>query len=290
MGCFFISCVLKILFKDVFAEFAVQNWAVLIGGLVVLGALAGFLAGLLGIGGGIVLVPGLLFIFSALGLASESLIHVCVGTSLALIVPNGLMSSRAHWQKGAVDFSLVKPIGVGVLVGVVIGTLIADRLEGVQLQQVFSVVIVCLAAVMAINPARFHFFKTMPPQPWPSIAGSFIGAISSLIGIGGATLSVPFMSLCGVDMRRAIGSAAALGVVIAVPGTFGFILTGLGEPGRPPFSIGYVNMLAWITILPSSLLAVRAGVWAAHKLPLEVMRRVFAGFLVLVALKMGLGL
>lgn len=130
----------------------------------------------------------------------------------------------------------------------------------------------------------------MPPQPWPSIAGSFIGAISSLIGIGGATLSVPFMSLCGVDMRRAIGSAAALGVVIAVPGTFGFILTGLGEPGRPPFSIGYVNMLAWITILPSSLLAVRAGVWAAHKLPLEVMRRVFAGFLVLVALKMGLGL
>jgi uncharacterized membrane protein YfcA len=107
-----------------------------------------------------------------------------------------------------------------------------------------------------------------------------------LIGIGGGTLSVPFMSLCGVPIHRAIGTAAALGVVIAVPGALGFMFTGLGEEGRPPFSIGYVNVLACVLILPGALLSVKAGVWAAHKAPVDVMRRIFAGFLVIVAIKM----
>ncbi|MCB9983931.1 MAG: sulfite exporter TauE/SafE family protein [Rhodospirillales bacterium] len=270
--------------------FSVSDWVLLVFSLLALGGLAGFLAGLLGIGGGIVLVPGLLLIFSTLGFGSESLIHVCVGTSLSLIIPNGLMSSRVHWRKGAVDFGLVRRIGGGILVGVLIGTVIADRLAGVQLQTVFAVVIAALAALMVVNPARFYSFKSLPRWPWTETISAVIGALSSLIGIGGATMSVPFMSLCGVELRRAIGTAAALGVLIALPGTIGFMVIGLDETGRPPFSVGYVNLLAWVMILPSSLLAVRAGVWAAHALPLEVMRRVFAGFLVLVAIKMGLGL
>ena len=271
---------------DVFTDLAVADWALLIISLVALGGAAGFLAGLLGVGGGIVLVPGLLFIFQALGMASESLIHVCVGTSLALIIPNGLMSARAHWKKGAVDFVLVKAIGIGILGGVVIGTVVADILAGPTLQMIFASAVVCLAVLMVANPARFKLLQAMPPQPWPSVAGAGIGTISTLIGIGGGTLSVPFMSLCNIPIHKAIGTAAALGVVIAVPAAFGFVIIGMGEDGRPPFSAGYVNVLARFLILPSSLMAVKAGVWAAHKAPVDLMRRVFAGFLVLVAFKM----
>ena len=271
---------------DILTALALHEWAFLISSLVVLGVAAGFMAGLLGVGGGIVLVPGLLFIFQAMGMASESLIHVCVGTSLALIIPNGLMSSRAHWKKAAVDFELVQIIGAGTLVGVVIGTFIADFLAGPSLQMIFASAVVVLAVLMVANPARFKFLNAMPAQPWPTITGVGIGTISSLIGIGGGSLSVPFMSLCNISIHRAIGTAAALGVVIAVPGALGFVLIGLGEEGRPPFSVGYVNALAWLLILPSSLMSVKAGVWAAHKAPVNLMRQIFSGFLVIVAIKM----
>ncbi len=266
--------------------FSFYEWAYLIGALAALGCVAGFMAGLLGVGGGVVLVPGLLFIFEHLGLGSDALIHVCVGTSLSLIIPNGLMSARSHMQKGAVDFSLVRSIGIGVLAGVGIGTLIADNIAGEQLQGVFAVAVVLLAILMVVNPARFFDFGGMPRAPWPSVAGVGIGSISSLIGIGGGSLSVPFMSLCNVAIHRAIGTASALGVVIAVPGTIGFILIGWGEVGRPVLSLGYVNMLAWILILPTSLLFVKVGAATAHKAPVGLMRKIFAGFLVIIAIKM----
>ena len=268
--------------------FAMSMALVFIVSLLMLGLVAGFLAGLLGVGGGIVIVPGLLFVFQALGMESESLIHVCVGTSLALIIPNGLMSARAHHLKGAVDFSLVRMIGFGIVAGVILASLIANDLSGRALQMIFAGAIVVLALIMVLNPARFEVFQKMPGQPWPSIAGGIIGLVSSLIGIGGGTLSVPFMSACRVPIHKAIGTAAALGVVIAVPGAIGFMLIGLGEAGRPPFSIGYVNILAWALILPTSLLAVKVGVWAAHKAPVELMRWVFAGFMVIVAVKLWL--
>jgi uncharacterized membrane protein YfcA len=271
---------------DVFAQMDTQTIVLLIVALAALGCVAGILAGLLGIGGGIVLVPGLLYIFQAMGMDSESLIHVCVGTSLALIIPNGLMSARSHWKKDAVDMSLVKLIGVGVLIGVAIGTVIADNLAGPTLQVVFACAVVVLAILMVADPSRFKLFSSMPKNPWPSVAGVGIGSLSSLIGIGGGTLSVPFMTLCTVPIHRAIGTASALGVVIAVPGTLGFILIGLEEAGRPPLSLGYVNTLAWLLILPTSLLSVKLGVWMAHKAPVKMMKRIFAVFLVIVAAKM----
>jgi uncharacterized membrane protein YfcA len=271
---------------DVLAQLDTPTVIMMIVGLAALGCVAGILAGLLGIGGGIVLVPGLLYIFQALGMESESLIHVCVGTSLALIIPNGLMSARSHWKKDAVDMSLVKVIGVGILVGVAIGTIIADNLAGPSLQLVFACAVVVLAILMIVDPSRFKLFQSMPPNPWPSVAGTVIGAISSLIGIGGGTLSVPFMTLSQVPIHRAIGTASALGVVIAVPATLGFMYIGLGEAGRPPFSFGYVNGLAWLLILPTSLLSVKLGVWMAHKAPVKMMKRIFALFLVVVAVKM----
>ena len=271
---------------DVFAQMDSYTIILMIVALAALGCAAGILAGLLGIGGGIVLVPGLLYIFQWLGMDSTSLIHVCVGTSLALIIPNGLMSARSHMKRDAVDMVLVKSIGVGVLIGVAIGTVIADNLAGPSLQLVFACAVVVLAIMMLVDPSRYKLVSSMPKAPWPSAAGVGIGSISSLIGIGGGTLSVPFMTLCTVPIHRAIGTASALGVVIAVPGTLGFILIGMGEAGRPPLSIGYVNVLAWLLILPTSLLCVKLGVWMAHKAPVKLMKRVFAFFLVIVAVKM----
>lgn len=276
----------KAAFMDFFTDFTAQQVLFLVLSLAALGVAGGFLAGLLGVGGGIVMVPGLLFIFQGLGLESESLIHVCVGTSLSLIIPNGLMSARSHWKKGAVDFSLVKSIGVGILAGVALGTVLADMLAGPSLKMIFACAIVVLAVIMIVNPARFNLLKDVPPQPWPSLAGFVNGTVSTLIGIGGGTLNVPFMTLCGVPIHRAIGTAAALGVVIAVPAALGFVLIGWGEPGRPPFSIGYVNALAWVLILPTSLMSVKLGVWAAHKAPVPVMRMIFAGMMVIVAVKL----
>lgn len=271
---------------DVLALLGPQAGLILIASLAGLGLLAGFLAGLLGVGGGIVLVPGLLFVFHLVGLDSVSLIHVCVGTSLALIIPNGLMSARKHWQKGAVDFTLVRQIGPGIVIGTGLGAVLADHLSGPALMMIFSTAVILLAGLMASNPTRFKFLQRVPDQPWPGLTGIGIGTISTLIGIGGGSLSVPYLTLCGVPIHRAIGTAAALGVVIAIPATLGFILIGLNEAGRPPFSLGYVNGLAALGVLPFSLLAVPLGVKAAHFAPVHIMRRIFAVFLVIVALKL----
>lgn len=274
---------------DVSAALYLHDWFFLLLSLLGLGAVAGFLAGLLGVGGGIVLVPGFLFIFHTAGLDSESLIHTCVGTSLAAIIPNGLMSARGHWKRGAVDSALVRRIGGGIVAGVVLGAFIADRLPGPALELVFACAIPVLAVLMAINPQKYRLASTVPAQPLPGIIGAGIGMISTLIGIGGGTLSVPFMSLCGVPVHRAIGTSAALGLAISIPAAIGFMLIGWGEPGRPPFSVGYINIPAWAVVLPVSLLFVRAGVHVAHKVPVGAMRRIFALFMFAVAVKMWAG-
>lgn len=265
------------------------EWIFLLLSLAGLGAAAGFLAGLLGVGGGIVLVPGFLFIFHMAGLDSESLIHVCVGTSLAAIIPNGMMSAYGHWKKRAVDPVLVRRIGIGIVAGVVLGAIIADRLSGSVLEFIFSCAISVLALIMIINPEKYRLASAVPAQPVPGIVGAGIGMISTMIGIGGGTLSVPFMSLCGVPVHRAIGTSAALGLAISIPAAIGFMLIGWGEAGRPPFSIGYINVPAWAVVLPVSLAFVRAGVHVAHNVSVRRMRRIFALFMLVVAVKMWAG-
>lgn len=259
---------------------------VLIPALAALGVLAGFLAGLLGIGGGIVLVPGLYYIFTTLGFDPAFMMHMAVGTSLAVIVPTGLSSARAHWRREAVDLSLVLRLGAGVVIGVALGTLAADQLSGVLLKAVFAFAIMGLAGVMVSNPARYTIWDAVPGQPWAGLAGIFIGGLSTLLGIGGATISVPYMSMHKVPIRRAVGTAAALGLVVAVPGMLGFMLIGLDAGGLPPFSLGYINGLAWAVIVPFSVLAAPLGAKVAHALPVEYLRRVFAVFMILVAARM----
>lgn len=259
---------------------------VLIPLLIALGLVAGFMAGLLGIGGGAVLVPGLFFLFQTLGYPQESLMHLAVGTSLAIIIPTGLSSARAHFRRGAVRVDLLKHIGPGIVAGVMVGTYIADSLSGHQLTLVFGIALICFALLMQIPPRVREDSSHTIGIAKGSIGGFAVGALSSLMGIGGATLNVPFMTLNGVGIRNAVATASALGPFIALPGTIGFVVIGWGEAGLPPFSLGYINLLAAALIVPLSVLVAPYGAAAAHKVSITALRRIFSLFIVLVAAKM----
>jgi uncharacterized membrane protein YfcA len=262
------------------------GWGLLIAFLLSLGALAGFLAGLLGIGGGLVLVPGLYFGLKAMGFDSGALMHVAVGTSLAVIIPTGLSSARAHWKRSAVRLDLVKQIAPGILLGVAGGTFIAHHIEEQGMTMFFACALSALAILMLVNPARFSPLQSTPRQPWMGLSGVVIGVFSSLMGIGGATISVPWMAMCRVPMHTAVGTASALGLVIAIPAAIGFIIIGWNADGLPPYSLGYINFLAWPLIIPASVLAAPWGAKLAHAVSVDRLRKFFAYFLVLVAGKM----
>lgn len=259
---------------------------VLISLLVFLGLFSGFVAGLLGVGGGLILVPGFLYIFRALGYEADSIMHVALGTSMATIIFTGLSSAYAHHKRGGVRFDLVRSIGPGIVVGVGAGTYIAGMLSGAVLMLLFAFALFLFAAVMSLPPKTVPHAFAGPKQPAASIGGFVIGVVSALMGIGGATLNVPFMTMNGVNIHQAVGSASAMGILIAVPGTIGFILIGLGEPGLPPFSLGFVNWMALLAVAPLSILAAPWGAHLAHKLPVKRLRAVFAVFILIVAVEM----
>lgn len=254
--------------------------------LIALGLTAGFMAGLLGIGGGIILVPGLFFLFKTLGYAPGILMHLSVGTSLAIIIPTGISSARAHFKRGAVKTDLMKHIGPGIVLGVAAGTLIAGMLSGHELTMLFAGALMVFAILMQIPPKvrddASHTVGTLNG----TIGGFFVGVFSSLMGIGGATLNVPFMTLNGIGIHNAVATASALGPFIAIPGTIGFIIIGWDQAGLPPFSLGYINLLAALLIAPLGVLAAPYGAAAAHKVSVKALRRIFSLFLIVVAAKM----
>ncbi|MGH1404846.1 MAG: sulfite exporter TauE/SafE family protein [Alphaproteobacteria bacterium] len=270
-------------------EFLITYFPLILG-LMCLGAVAGFLAGLLGVGGGIVLVPGLYAIFSLLEgevpYDSAYLMHVCVGTSLATIIPTGFSSARAHHKRGSVDLTLIRMIGSGVLIGVVCGSWLAGILDVVAMKMIFAGALLVLSVLMITGGGKLQADSSFLCQPFTGIAGCVIGCVSTLIGIGGATLSVPYMNMHQVGMHRAVGSASALGLVIAIPASLGFVIIGWGVDGLPPFSLGYVNLLAWICIIPVSVLSAPLGVWAAHKVSVKKLKFIFAIFVLVVAVNM----
>lgn len=257
-----------------------------------LGVLSGFLAGLLGVGGGIVLVPGLFFLFSQLGYAPEHLMHMAVGTSLAIIIPTGFSSARSHWKRGAVNFVLLRRLAPWILLGVGFGTLIANAISGDAMHMIFAAMLIFLAALMNLDPSRFSFSPRALEQPWSGIMGAVIGVLSTLMGIGGATVSVPYMTLGRTPIREAIGTASALGPVISIPAAIGFVIIGfMAAPGTlPPFSLGYINFAAWVFIVPFSVLVAPLGARVAHRVPVKTLRMIFSVFLMIVALRMLYGM
>ena len=267
-------------------EMGLTEWSVLLSLMFALGAGAGFLAGLLGIGGGIVLVPGLYYLFKHLGFDGDVLMHMSVGTSLAVIIPTGFISARAHIKKGAVRIDLVKRIGAGIIIGVGAGTLIADYISGDSLKLVFACTLILFAGLMQIDPQKFRLRNDVPSRPWTELAGVIVGTLSTLMGVGGATLNVPFLTLHGVPIHTAVGTSSAIGPLIAIPGAIGFIVIGWNQSGLPPLSLGYVNLLAMLAIVPFSMLAAPWGVRAAHGVSVVTLRQIFSAFIVIVAARM----
>lgn len=255
--------------------------------LLFLAAVAGFLAGLLGIGGGLVLVPGLYFIFTFLGYEGDNLMHLAVGTSLVTIIATGLSSARSHWKRGGVRFDLVKKIGVGIVIGVGIGTFVASSVSSLILQIIFAVALVFFAILMQLNPEKIKLFDDVPNQPWPGLAGTVIGTISTLMGIGGAALNVPYMTLNNVPIQKAIGTASAIGLCVAIPGMVGFFFIGLGDTANlPPYSFGYLNLLAAGIIIPVTVLMAPLGVRVAHGISTKRLRLVFSIFMIIISVRM----
>lgn len=258
------------------------------------GAVAGVLAGLLGVGGGIVIVPVLYHIFSQygaeLGVEPGALMHVAVGTSLATIVPTSLVSARKHHQRGAVDGALLKSWGPGILAGVICGTLIAGMVRGSVLTAVFALVALLVSINMARPSGTAVLADRLPGGGLRHLIATVIGGFSAMMGIGGGTLSVPILSAFSYPIRRAVGTAAAIGILISIPAAAGFIYEGLDVPGRPPYSLGYVSLVGVGLIAPMTMAMAPVGVKIAHTISTTRLRQAFALFLFLTSLRMLWGL
>jgi uncharacterized membrane protein YfcA len=254
--------------------------------LLATGVAAGFIAGLLGVGGGIVIVPVLYLVFTSLGVDESVRLQVATGTSLSTIVFTSFASLRAHNKKNSVDWDLFWSWAPGIVIGVLIGTALAAVVSGKSLTAFFGAVALLVAGWMALSSPNLQLFRGLPTGGLKYLVTGAIGIVSALMGIGGGTLSVPTMTLCGYPIHRAVGTASAVGFLIGVPGTIGMIIGGWGRAGLPPFSLGFVNVLGLALILPASMLLAPWGARAAHALPVRWLRLAFALFLAATAVKM----
>jgi uncharacterized protein len=254
--------------------------------LTLVGCISGFLAGLLGIGGGIVIVPTLYYVLPYFGVSQEVLPHVAVGTSLATIIPTSIVSMRTHYAKGAVDTSLLKSWAPWVALGVVVALLIAASVKGTFLTAIFATTAAIVSLYMGLTCEGMHVLPHLPGSPYKQMMGACIGGFSALMGIGGGTLSVPILSLCNYPVRRAVGTASTIGLIISLPGTIGFIYDGLGVADLPPLSLGYVWLFGFLCIVPSSVVLAPYGARSAHTMNVSLLRKCFAVFLAVTSIRM----
>lgn len=254
--------------------------------LALTGIVAGTLAGLLGIGGGIVIVPVLYHVFSYLDIDAGIRMHLAVGTSLATIIATSIRSSLAHRRQGSFDASLFRKWMPGMFIGVLLGTWLANRVDFTILTATFALVALGVSLRMLLGKNLQQPSPALPDVPGTTILSGLVGLLSAMMGIGGGTLSVPIMTWRGVPIHRAVATAAGLGVIIAIPGATGFMIGGSGAAGLPPLSIGYVNWLGFGLIVPATMLAVPWGTRLAHALDPEPLRKAFALFLGLTAVRM----
>ena len=254
-----------------------------------IGALVGFAAGLLGIGGGVVMVPLLVFVFSASGIAADQVLHIALGTALAAMVFTSVSSMRAHHQHGAVDWTIARAMSPGMLVGSFGAALVAGFIPTRPLAIGFTA-LVFYAGTQILLDLRPPGSRDLPGAPGLFTAGAAIGAISSLLAAGGAFMTIPFLTWCKVPLRRAIGTAAANGLPIAIAGTAAYVINGLRADGLPRFSVGYVYLPALALVVATSMLAAPMGARLAHRLPVKRLRTIFALMLFGFATKMLVGL
>lgn len=250
------------------------------------GLVSGTLAGLLGVGGGIVIVPVLFNIFPLFAIPEAVMMKLAVGTSLATIIPTSIQSARKHYVKGAMDIPLLRSIWPSIITGVVVGTILAIWLKGQVLTAVFAVIALLVAINMGFSGIDYKVRDRFPEGAARHAIGGFIGTVSAMMGIGGGTVGVPILSAFGTAIRSAVATASVFGLIISIPATIGFIWGGWGDPLTPPLSLGYVNLIGFALIVPSSMLATPWGVHLAHTIPPLALKRAFAVFLAITALRM----
>ncbi|MFZ3209539.1 MAG: sulfite exporter TauE/SafE family protein [Geobacteraceae bacterium] len=250
-----------------------------------LGAFVGLLAGLLGVGGGIVVVPMLTFIFTFQHLPAEHILHLAIGTSLASIIFTSVSSLRAHHVRGAVEWQVLRRITMGIILGTLAGSWVAAHLSSRFLKGFFVCFIFYVALRMLIN-IKHKPHRQLADAGGMFAAGSLIGGISSLVGIGGGSMTVPFLVWCNVPLHTAIGTSAAIGFPIAVAGAVGYVANGLAVSTLPPWSLGFVYLPSLVGISLASILTAPLGARLSHNLPVVRLRNIFAIFLIVIGLKM----
>jgi len=254
--------------------------------LAIAAAVAGFMAGLLGVGGGIIMVPALYYAFTVLEFDIVTRMHLAVGTSLAIIIPTSIISTLTHREHDAVDFKMVKSFGIFILIGVFFGTFLAVNLKTPALVLFFSIFafmvglfFIFLREKLVDNPKQISNLVK-------NISGILIGFISIPLGIGGGSLMVPFMRTFGYDIRKSIGTAAAVGFLIAVTGTITMITGGkIINNVNTPFSLGYINLLGFIVFVPVTMIMARLGAKAVYKIDKKILSKIFGTFLILVSIR-----
>jgi len=254
--------------------------------MVMAASVAGFAAGLLGVGGGLVMVPALYYAFTVLGFEMATKMHLALGTSLAIIIPTSIMSTRTHMKFNAVDFGLIKSFGIYIVLGVIIGTFLASNLKTANLVLFFALFAFLVGLFFLFLKSKLEETERNIPKIYKIIIGNFIGFVSVPLGIGGGSLSVPFMRFFGYDMRKAIGTSAAIGILIAISGTISMISSGaLFAKVNSPLSFGYFNLAGFLVFVPVTMLMAPLGAKVVHKVSRNLITKVFGIYLILISLR-----
>jgi len=249
-------------------------------------SVAGFMAGLLGVGGGIIIVPALYYAFTVLDFDIATRMHLSVGTSLAIIIPTSIISTKTHMEYDAVDFKLIKSFGIFILFGVIGGTFLAVNLKTPAFVLFFSIMAFIVGLFFIFFREQLLKNPKMISDSAKNISGIIIGFVSVLLGIGGGSLMVPFMRTFGYDIRRSIGTAAGVGFLIAVFGTITMITGGkIVDNINTPYSLGYVNLLGFLVFVPVTMIMARVGAKAVYKIDKNILSKIFGIFLIIVSIR-----
>ena len=254
--------------------------------LAISAAVAGFMAGLLGVGGGIIMVPALYYAFTVLDFELATRMHLAVGTSLAIIIPTSIISTKTHMEYDAVDFKMVKSFGIFILIGVIAGTFLAVNLKTPTLVLFFSIFAFMVGLFFIFLREKLVENPKTISDIVKNISGIVIGFISVPLGIGGGSLMVPFMRTFGYDIRKSIGTAAAVGFLISLSGTITMIMGGkIIDNINTPFSVGYINLLGFAVFVPVTMIMARLGAKAVYKIDKKLLSKIFGTFLLIVSIR-----
>ena len=254
--------------------------------LAVSATISGVMAGLLGVGGGIIMVPALYYAFETLSFDPSTIMHLSLGTSLAIIIPTSIMSTKTHMKYNAVDFKLIKSFGIFVAIGILLGTFFASNLDTPRLVLIFSIFAFCVGLFFIFFREKLGENPRDIPFQIKSFIGTCIGFVSVPLGIGGGSISVPFMRLFGYSIQNAIGTSAAIGFLISVTGAVSMAFSGLVfDSVNSPLSIGYVNIPGFLVFVPVTMLMAPIGARLVHRIEKKLLSRIFGCFLIIISIK-----